>query len=63
MKYNPDLTYLVLFIVCYVEKLFYSDLNPSIILGPIIFIVVFTIAVFIIKPPTRIKRILKWKKA
>ena len=61
-KYNPDLTYPGSFIVCYVEKLVYPDLNPSIILVPTIFIAVFTIVLFIIKPPTKIGRIFKWRK-
>ena len=61
-KYNPDLTYLCSFIVHYIEKLVYPDVNPSIILVPTIFIVVFTIVVFIIKPPAEIKRIFKWKE-
>jgi len=56
VKYNPDLTYLGSFIVYYIEKLVYPDLNPSIILVPTIFIAVFTIVVFIIKPPAKIRR-------
>ena len=62
VKYNPDLTYPGSFIVYYVEKLVYPDLNPSIILVPTIFIAVFTIVVFIIKSPTKIRRIFKWRE-
>ena len=61
-KYNPDLTYPGSFIVYYIEKLVYPNVNPSIILVPTIFIAVFTIVVFIIKPPTKIRRIFKWRE-
>ena len=61
-KYDLDLTYPGSFIVHYIEKLVYPDVNPSIILVPTIFIAVFTIVVFIIKPPTKIRRIFKWKE-
>ena len=50
-KYNPNLTYPGSFIVHYIEKLVYPDVNPSIILVPTIFIAVYTIVVFIFKPP------------
>ena len=60
-KYNPDLTYPGSFIVHYIEKLVYPDVNPSIILVPTIFIAVFSVVVFIIKPPAKIRRIFKWK--
>ena len=62
VKYNPDLTYPGSFIVHYIEKLVYPDVNSSIILVPTIFIAVFTMVVFIIKPPAKIKRIFKWNK-
>jgi len=45
------------FIVHYIEKLVYPNVNPSIILIPTIFIAVFTIVVFIIRPPSKIKKI------
>ncbi|MCK5655238.1 MAG: DUF2784 domain-containing protein [Candidatus Aureabacteria bacterium] len=60
-KYNPELTYPGSFIVHYIEKLVYPDVNPSIILVPTIFIAVFSVVVFIIKPPAKIRRIFKWK--
>jgi hypothetical protein len=58
-KYDSTLTYPGSFMIHYVEKLVYPDVNPSIILIPTIFIAVFTVAVFIIKPPKRIKEIFK----
>ncbi|MCK5014967.1 MAG: DUF2784 domain-containing protein [Candidatus Omnitrophica bacterium] len=60
-KFNPDLTYPGSFIVYYIEKLVYPDVNPSIILVSTTFIAVFTIVVFIFKPPTKIRRML-WSK-
>ena len=61
-RYNPELTYPGSFIVYYIEKLVYPNVNSSIILVPTIFIAVFTIVVFIIKPPAKIRRIFKWRE-
>lgn len=60
-KYGPDLTYPGSFIAHYIEKFVYPDVNSSIILVSTAFIAVFTIVVFIFKPPTKIRRIL-WSK-
>lgn len=56
-RYNPEIAYPGSFIAHYIEKLVYPDVTPSIILIPTIFIAVFTITVFIVKPPAKIKRI------
>lgn len=61
-KYDPTLTYSGSYIVHYIEKLVYLDVNLLAILIPTIFIAIFTLVVFIIKPPTKIKRISKWRK-
>ena len=64
-KYNPELTYPGSFIVHYIEKLVYPDINLLIILIPTVIIAVFTIVVFVIKPPEKIRKILirlRWKK-
>ncbi|MBU4311519.1 MAG: DUF2784 domain-containing protein [Candidatus Omnitrophica bacterium] len=58
-KYNPSLVYPGAFMIHYVEKLIYSDINPLVIRIPTTFIGVFTIAVFIFKPPEKIKNIFK----
>jgi len=60
--YNPELTYPGSFVVHYIERLVYPDVVPLAILIPTIFIAVFTIVVFIIKPPTKIRRIFKWRE-
>ena len=59
VKYNLDLTYPGSFIVHYIEKLVYPDINPLIILIPTVIIAVFTIIVFIVKPPAKIRKIFR----
>jgi len=61
-KYDPFLVYEGSCIVHYVQKLLYPDINPLIIRTVTIFITLFTIVVFIIRPPTKIRRIFKWKR-
>lgn len=56
-RYNPQISYTGSFIVHYIEKLVYPGVNPLIILIPTIFIAVFTILVFLIRPPAKIKEI------
>ena len=62
VKYDPSLAYEGSCIVHYVQKLLYPDINPLIIRGVTTFIALFTILVFIIRPPAKIRRIFKWKK-
>jgi hypothetical protein len=47
------------FIVHYVEKLVYPEVNPLIIQIPTIIIAAFTVVVFIIRPPAKIKRMFR----
>jgi hypothetical protein len=54
-KYDPSLTYPGSFIAHYIEKFVYPDINPFLIQGITAFIAVFTLVVFIIKPPKAIK--------
>jgi len=54
-KYDPGLTYSGSFIIHYVEKLVYPDVNPLMIQIPTTFIAVFTVIVFIFKPPGKIR--------
>lgn len=58
-RYNPILTYPGSFIVHYINRLVYPDVNPLILLIPTIFIAVFTVVIFIIKPPARIRGIFR----
>lgn len=59
-KYAPGLTYPGSFMIHYIEELVYPDVNPLIIQIPTISIAVFTVLVFIISPPQRIKRMFGW---
>lgn len=54
-KYDPNLTYPGSFMIHYFEKLVYPDINPLIIQIPTTFIAVFTILVFIVRPPKKKK--------
>lgn len=58
-RYNPELGYPSSFIVHHIEKLVYPDVNPLIILIPTIFIAGFTIIVYIIKPPAKIRKMFR----
>lgn len=58
-KYEPNLTYSGSFIIHYVEKLVYPDINPLIIQIPTTFIAVFTVLLFIFKPPAKIKELFR----
>ena len=58
-QYDTGLRYPGSFIIHYVEKLVYPDVNPRIILIPTILIALFTIMVFIFEPPAKIKKIFK----
>ncbi len=57
-KYDPASAYSGEFIIHYAEKLVYPDINPLIITMGTLFIAVFTVVVFIIRPPAKIRRIL-----
>lgn len=60
-KYDTRLTYAGSFMIHYLEELVYPDINPLIIRILTTFIAVFTVVVFIIRPPERIKRTFRWK--
>ena len=62
-KYNSALTYPGSFMVYYVEKFVYPDVNLPLILIPTAFIAIFSIIIFIIKPPAKIKQIFKRVKS
>lgn len=61
-KYDSTLTYSGSCIVHYIEKLIYLDVNLLVMLIPTIFIAIFTLVVFIIKPPTKVMKIFRWRK-
>lgn len=56
-KYTPESIYPDSFIIHYIEKLVYPDLNTLMIIIPTVIIAVFTIVVFIVRPPAKIRKI------
>lgn len=58
-KYDPRLTYPGSFMIHYFEKFVYPDVNPLVIRIPTTFIAVFTVVVFIIKVPKKIRNFFK----
>ncbi|MFB0526157.1 MAG: DUF2784 domain-containing protein [bacterium] len=61
LKHEVSSVYSGSFIIHYLEKLIYPDVNPLVIQIPTVFLAIFTIVVFIIRPPGKIKSILKKK--
>ena len=61
-KYNPGAEYTGGFIVRNIEKLLYPNVNPLVVTIPTYFIALFTLGVFVLKPPEKIKNIFKGKK-
>jgi len=58
LRYEASSVYSGSFIGHYLERLVYPDVNPLIIQIPTVFLAIFTIVVFIIKPPGKIKSIM-----
>ncbi len=61
-KYDPSLVYPGSFIIHYFEKFIYPDINPIIIRTATTSVAVFSIIIFIIRPPAKIKQLLLRKK-
>ncbi len=61
LKYEASAAYSGYFTVHYLEKLVYPDINPLVIQIPTVFLAIFTIVMFIIKPPSKIRSLLKKK--
>ena len=58
-SYDPTLTYPGSFISHYIEHLVYPDVHPLYIIIPTIGIAVFTLIMYIIKPPSMIRKLFK----
>jgi len=58
VRYNLEGTYPGSFIVHYIEKLVYPDINQILLLVGTIFVAVFVLVVYIIRPPAKIKNLL-----
>lgn len=59
LRHEVSSVYSGSFIVHYLEKLIYPDVNPLVIQIPTVFLAIFTIVVFIVKPPEKIKNIMR----
>ncbi|MCK5451618.1 MAG: DUF2784 family protein, partial [Candidatus Omnitrophica bacterium] len=57
LKCKTGVKYPGSFIAYYIEKLVYPDVNAAIILIPTLFIAVFTVIIFIIRPPAKKKKV------
>lgn len=62
LRYDPCSTYPGSFIVHYIEKLVYPDVNPIILIIGTVIIAIFTLIIFILKPPTKIQKIFSCKE-
>ncbi|MBN1695266.1 DUF2784 family protein [candidate division WOR-3 bacterium] len=58
-KYSPDSTYPGSFIVHYIENLVYPDVNQTLLRLGTVLIAIFILVVYIIRPPKKIKKLLK----
>ena len=54
--YNPDVDYPGSFIVGHIEKLIYPDVSPLVVIIPTIAIALFTLVMFVIRPPAKFRR-------
>ncbi len=58
-QYDAELAYPGSFVIHYIEKIVYPEANFLIFVIPTIIIAVFTVLMFIIRPPAKIKRLFK----
>ena len=56
-QYNTELTYPGSFVVHYIEKIFYPEANFLLFVIPTMIITAFTLLMFIIRPPAKIKQV------
>lgn len=60
-QYSPESTYPGSFIVHYIEKLVYPDVNQTLLRVGTVFVAFFVLVVFIIIPPKKIKNLITRK--
>ncbi len=58
-QYNAELTYPGSFVVHYIEKIVYPEADFLLFVIPMIIIAVFTVLMFIIRPPAKIKQLFR----
>lgn len=54
--YDPGTDYPGSFIIGHLEKLVYPNVSPLVVVIPTVFIAVFTLTVFILRPPSKFRR-------
>jgi len=52
--YNPETDYAGSFIIKHIEQMIYPDVSPLAVIIPTVLIAVFTLAVFVLKPPAKL---------
>jgi len=57
-RYDPDATYPGSFIVHHIERLVYPNVNPMTIVIPTVIVAAFTLIVYVLKPPKKIRELL-----
>lgn len=60
-RYSPENTYPGSFIVHYIEKLVYPDVNQTLLRIATVFVALFILVVYITKPPEKIKEFFRSK--
>jgi len=58
-EYNPELTYPGSFVIYYIERLVYPEANFLLFVIPTIIIAVFSLAMFVVRPPAKIKQVFR----
>jgi hypothetical protein len=58
-NYNPQTQYPGSFLIHYIERFVYPNVHPLLILIPTVIVAVFTLVMFMIVPPAKIKAIFK----
>lgn len=56
-SYDPEAQYPGSFLVHHIEKLVYPDVHPMLIVIPTVIIAVFTLGMFVVRPPAKIKEV------
>jgi hypothetical protein len=56
-RHDPTLTYPGSFMVHYIERFVYPDVNPMLIITGTVVVAAFTLLIFVIRPPAKIKRV------
>jgi hypothetical protein len=61
IKYDPESSYPGSFIIHYIERLVYPDVNQTLLRVSTVLVAVFILFAYIIKPPAKIKKLLTKK--